>query len=97
MMVNGSRSSPTFSPVSYQSDSSDSMYSLAFFTTEDGFSPNVQRKMQLFKDVSELYHEHYHSKSILFTTTPELVSFFKNSSVITSPNFAYNSRYISQL
>lgn len=96
-MVNGSRLSLTISRVSRQSDSSTSMYSLVFFTTEDGFSLNVQRKMQLFKDVSELYHEHYHSKSILFTTTPELVSFFKNSSVITSPNFAYNSRYISQI
>lgn len=96
-MVNGSRLSLTISRVSHQSDSSNSMYSLVFFTTEDGFSLNVQRKMQLFKDVSELYHRHYHSKSILFTTTPELVSFFKNSSVITSPNFAYNSRYISQI
>ena len=66
-------------------------FSIALITTEDGFSEKVKRKMQLFKDVSDIYHERFHSQSILFTKTPQLFSFFANSSVIVSSDFAYGS------
>lgn len=71
-------------------------FSLALITTEDGFSEKVKRKMQLFKDVSDVYHERFHSQSILFTKTPQLFSFFANSSVIVSSDFAYgNTSYVN--
>lgn len=90
IVVNGSQFGfHSFSELQH-SASTKSSYSLVLFTTEDGISANVLRKMQLFKDMSDLYHEHYHAKSILFTTTPELISFFKNSSVIVLTDFAYS-------
>ena len=70
------------------------MYSLALITTEDGFSEKVKRKMQLFKDVSDIYHERFHSRSILFTKTPKLFSFFANSSVIVRSDFAYMTEIV---
>lgn len=76
-----------FSTLSRKRDST--LYDLVLFTTEDGASIQKMNKMQLFRDMSELYSQHFRFRAIVFTTTSELNQFFSNSSIIISDNFKY--------
>lgn len=67
----------------------DTFYQLVLFTTEDGFSSRKQRKIQLFREMSDLFHSQYRFRSILFTTTPQLVQSLNGSSVLVVSDFKY--------
>ena len=64
-------------------------YQLVLFTTEDGFSPQKLQKIRLFRDMSDLFHAHYKFRSILFTTTPQLIQSLTGSSIIIGSDFVY--------
>lgn len=67
----------------------DGFYQLVLFTTEDGSSPRKMSKIQLFRDMSDLFYAQYHFRSILFTTTPQLIESLKGSSVLVISDFKY--------
>ena len=67
----------------------ETVYDLVLFTTEDGVSEKKLRKLQLFRDMSELYYSHFHFRAIVFTNTIQLHQFFRNTSILTLSNFKY--------
>ena len=67
----------------------ETVYDLVLFTTEDGVSEKKFRKMQLFRDMCELYYKHFHFRAIVFTNTIQLHQFFQNTSILTIGNFKY--------
>ena len=68
----------------------ETVYDLVLFTTEDGVGEKKFRKMQLFRDMSELYNKHFHFRAIVFTNTVQLHQFFEKTSILTIGNFKYN-------
>lgn len=67
----------------------DRFYQLVLFTTEDGYSSRKQHKIQLFREMSDLFHSQYRFRSILFTTTPQLIQSLNGSSVLVVSDFKY--------
>ena len=72
----------------------ETVYDLVLFTTEDGVSEKKLRKLQLFRDMSELYYSHFHFRAIVFTNTIQLHQFFRNTSILTLSNFKYITPFL---
>lgn len=79
--------STTIAPSQMVKD--ETVYDLVLFTTEDGVSEKKFRKMQLFRDMSDLYYKHFHFRAIVFTNTIQLHQFFQDTSILTIGNFKY--------
>ena len=60
---------------------------VVLFTTDDGCSDTKLRKLTLFRDMSSVFHTHFHFVSILFTNTSALRAFFSNSTTLLSSNY----------
>lgn len=72
----------------------DTFYQLVLFTTDDGYSSRKQQKIQLFREMSDLFHSRYRFRSILFTTTPQLIQSLNGSSVLVVSDFKYCSIFV---
>lgn len=67
----------------------DTLYQLVLFTTEDGFSESKQSRINLFRDMCDIFHEHYSCRCLLFTTTSQLIQSVKESSIVAVTQFKY--------